>query len=856
MPGVTNLVIKKQSGSDTYFASWKFSGGSAASSSNTTSAAVKVGDLVSIKAGSTYYNGVAIPSWVMSRKWYISHLSGDRAVLGKDSAGQYNIQSPIKVSNLTGGTGSSSGSTSSEPTISNDQLDHFEVEWYYYTGDDVWFKGTTGSPEETNSTYGPPANALKIKIRVKPVAKTYEKKNGTKTEQVPYFEGAWSQAEFTLASHHTPDKPGKPSVEIEKFTLTATLDNITNEKYDKIQFQIYDGSTLYHTGPAVPVVACRAVYVCTVDAGGNYRVCCRAVYVDKGVDVYSDQSEHTDPITTIPKTVENIKAVANSKTSIKVTWSAADTATSYEVEYTVDKSYFDSSSQVSSTPVESTTAYLTGLEADEWYIRVRAVNKVGSSAWSNPISTVIGTAPEPPTTWSLTTTVVVGEQIILYWTHNSEDGSKQTEAQIELTINGETNTITIPFEENEEDDEDPICQYSFSSLEYDEGAEILWKVRTKGVIDEYGEWSTQRTINLFAPPSLSMGLGVTENSVLEALPLNVFLMALPMTQRPTSYHIFVIADNSYETEDNIGNPVTVTAGTEVYSKVFNTGEHSIDVFISAGDIKLENGQSYTVKATVSMNSGLTAENRAPFTVNWTEYTFLPDASIYIDHIRLNAVISPFCLNPDWTLSGDVSLSVYRREANGTFTPIMTDLPNDRSLTIADPHPALDYARYRIVARHDPTGAVTYTDLPGIPTGEHSIVIQWDEQWSNFNYTETAEPEVHPWTGSMLKLPYNIDVSENYNNDVSLVKYIGRKHPVGYYGTQRGVSATWNTEVPKSDKETIYALRRLADWAGDVYVREPSGTGYWAQVTVSMSIKHLQTTVPVTLTINRVEGDRI
>ena len=854
MPSVSNLIIKKQSGSETYFASWTFSGGSAASQANVASTAVKVGDLVSIKAGSTYYNGVSIPSWVMSRKWYVCHLRGDRAVLGKDTAGQYNIQSPIKVSNLTGGTGSSS--SSAEPSISEDQLDHFEVEWYFYTGDDVWFKGTTGSPKETNSTYNPPSNALKIKIKVKPVATTYEKKNGNTTEQVPHFTGDWAEKEFELAEYHTPEKPGAPDVEIEKFTLTATLDNIANEKYDRIQFQIYDGSDIYNTSAAVSVVGCRAVYVYDrLSAGGSYRVRCRAMYVSNGTDVYSEWSEFTSPISTIPRSVENVKAIANDKSSIKVTWDTVDTATSYEVEYTVDRSYFDSSSQVSSTTVNSTTAYITGLEADEWYIRVRAVNNVGDSAWSDIVSTVVGTVPEPPTTWSLTTTVIVGEDITLYWVHNSEDGSKQTLAQIHLTINGETRIVEVPFEESE-DDEDPICQYTFSSSAYNDGATILWKVRTKGVVPDYGEWSTQRTINLFAPPTLSLGMSVTENSILEQLPLSIVLKSGPARQKPTSYHIAIIADNSYETEDNIGNPVTVIAGTEVYSKVFNTDVYTLENNISAGDIRLENNQSYTVKATVSMNSGLTATTSAPFTVNWTEYTFIPDASVYIDHQRLTAGISPFCLNENWTLTGDVTLSVYRREANGTFTPIMTDLPNDRSITITDPHPALDYARYRIVACHTPTGAVTYTDIPGIPTGEHAIIIQWDEQWSDFNYTESAEPEVHPWTGSMIRLPYNIDVSENYDSDVSLVKYIGRKHPVGYYGTQRGVTATWNTEIPKTDKETIYALRRLADWPGDVYVREPSGTGYWAQVTVSMSIKHLQMTIPVTLNINRVEGDGI
>ena len=87
----------------------------------------------------------------------------------------------------------------------------------------------------------------------------------------------------------------------------------------------------------------------------------------------------------------------------------------------------------------------------------------------------------------------------------------------------------------------------------------------------------------------------------------------------------------------------------------------------------------------------------------------------------------------------------------------------------------------------------------------------------------------------------------------MVKYIGRSRPVSYYGTQIDSTATWNVEIPKKDKETLYGLRRLANWTGDVYVREPSGSGYWANVSVSFSQTHCELTIPVTLSLTRVEG---
>ena len=138
--------------------------------------------------------------------------------------------------------------------------------------------------------------------------------------------------------------------------------------------------------------------------------------------------------------------------------------------------------------------------------------------------------------------------------------------------------------------------------------------------------------------------------------------------------------------------------------------------------------------------------------------------------------------------------------------------------------------------------------------ESAIIIQWAEEWSSFNSDNEGSGVVEPaWSGSLLKLPYNITISENNNMDVSLINYVGRKRPVSYYGTHLGETATWNVEIPKDDKETLYAIRRLSIWTGDVYVREPSGTGYWANVSVSYSIKYSDLVIPITITITRVEG---
>ena len=296
----------------------------------------------------------------------------------------------------------------------------------------------------------------------------------------------------------------------------------------------------------------------------------------------------------------------------------------------------------------------------------------------------------------------------------------------------------------------------------------------------------------------------------------------------------------------------VTEGNSIYSKYFDINDPLLVEF-SANNVDLENGIEYTVTCVVSMNSGLTAESSSTFTVSWSDSVYNPNASIAIDDETLVAYIRPYCRDDEGVLVDGIMLSVYRREFDGKFTELAKGLDNTKNIVITDPHPSLDYARYRIVAITSSTGAVSYNDLPGYPVGGTSVIIQWNEEWTEFEPSNGDRLKDQPWNGSMLRLPYNIDVSDSHDSDVSLIEYIGRSHPISYYGTQRGESATWNMEIAKSDKDTLYALRRLAVWQGDVYVREPSGSGYWASIKVSFSQKHCELTIPVTLNITRVEG---
>ena len=726
--------------------------------------------------------------------------------------------------------------------------ENYQVMWYYDTGDGVWFIGNDSTESSKQSLYTAPSNANRVKFKVKPVSK----KHTVNKKETSYWTASWSTEKIYDFDNNLPLTPPVPTVKIEKYTLTAELSNL-DVNADSIQFQVVKNDiTTFKTGTAT-ITKTSASFSCTVNAGSEYKVRCRS-YRDKK---YSEWSEYSNNVSTIPSTSSGFTTCeASSETSVYLEWTAVKTAETYEIEYTTKKRYFDESNATTKvSSIKSTRYEITGLESgEEYFFRLRCVNENGESSWSDISSIIIGTEPSAPTTWSSTTTVIVGDPLTLYWVHNAEDGSSQTFAELELIIDGITETHTIQ-NTTDEKEKDKTSLYVIDTSEYVEGTKILWRVRTAGITKTYGDWSTQRTVDVYAPPTLEITILDSANEsveVIESFPFYIHGLAGPNTQLPIGYHVVITSNENYETIDNIGNKKLISNGDSVYSNYFNTSD-ALMIELSAGNINLDNNISYTITCTVSMDSGLTAEASSIITVAWTDLEYEPNAEIGIDEELYTASIRPYCENEYGIRIDGVTLSVYRREYDGSFVELATGISNSNNTTIVDPHPALDYARYRIVATAIDTGAVSYCDIPGYPIGGTSVIIQWDEEWTSFNTfneDEMAEPE---WSGSILKLPYNIDVFDKHKPDVSLVEYIGRSHPVSYYGTQLGETSTWSLSIPKDDKETLYALRRLAKWMGDVYVREPSGSGYWANITVSYSQKHCELTIPITFDVSRVSG---
>lgn len=831
----------------------------------------------------------------------------------------------------------------------------YEVKWLYATGDGVGFVGKNETVTVKQSIFSAPENATRAMFSVKPISKTYKDKKG---KEIKYWTVDWSSQK----KQYFEDPPGVPPVLTDaNFTfkdlkLTITMNNIGELKADTILFQIAkkDGKVIKN-GKA-KIANGKVSYTVTLTAGNTYYVRAKSL---KG----SRQSEWSGPssdIFTRPAASDGIYLLyALSDTSVHINWYDVSGADSYEVQYTANKRFFDSNpSGVQSVPIESVVGHaeITGLiSGQQYFFRVRSIKGTGDnskSSWSEIKSITLGTKPSAPTTWSSTTTAKVGDTLNLYWIHNAEDGSRLTKSQLELIIDGVTQTKAITYgtcdtadnvttkkvslngftltsgavvkvymtytntgtsiklNVNNTGEKNIVAgdvgslywpagalvtftysgsnwilsevgsagsaeSYSIDTSKYTEGTSIQWRVKTAGMLKAsnntyvYSDWSVQRTIDVYAPPTVSVNLtGHTGDTFeeLTAFPFNIAINSGPNTQTPLGYFISITANTAYEDVDEMGNNIFIGAGSEVLYRHIESSSRQLSLPISAGDINLKNNVSYTVKVTVGMNSGLSGESSEEFTVSLEMPEYWPDAEIIYDEDTFTTSIRPYCESANGTLIDGILLSVYRREFDGTFTELASDIDNVSRTYVTDPHPSLDYARYRVVATDPSSGSISYYDVPGYPINEKSVIIQWDEQWQDYDLLSDKTYEINgvtylddtdqqPWSGSLIKLPYNIDISDDNQVDVSLVKYIGRKHPVSYYGTQLGSTSSWSMVIPKEDKRTLYALRRLAIWTGDVYVREPSGSGYWASISVSFEQRHNDLTIPITIKVTRVEGGK-
>ena len=776
----------------------------------------------------------------------------------------------------------------------------YNIEVWYDTGQGGWRLQTRSTTTDKQYQVSAPNDAIKVQLKIKPYSETYQSGNDT----VYYWtDGEWVTKDYDFR-YNPPGKLDAPDVEYLNGVLTCSYDNLdpTILKGTDVEFVIYkDNVTKYKTGiGTINSETHHVSFSCELEPGGSYTVRCRALRTVSDNDyersiygsettVYGGWSEYTSAVKTVPIAPDEIIYLKSNKHmeqgdpvyQIIAEWTNVASAVNYEIQYTLNPEYFDTSGEVQTITTEEyqgSKYTITGLElGHEYYFRICSLNEAGRSGWTPIKSVTLGSRPSAPTTWTVTNNCVIGESIHLYWTHNSTDGSIESSARLAFEIIDPTDpehplikTIMIENQRSEED-ESNISFYTLDTTDQEwafmtQGYTLKWKVQTTGVISEFSEYSIERELNVYLQPEVTIDVknqnGFSIDTINE-FPFYIHVTSTPYTQTPLSYYIEIVANEAYQTVDDTGRKKLINKNDKVYQKYYDPSMNPWEFVaeMTPGEIDLSSGISYTIYCTVAMNSGLTGINSYNYDVSLFEQYYEVDADVLLRKDTLDASIHPFCNEyyiDEQTgetltrLAENCTLNVYRREYDGSYTLIASGIENDEDNYVVDPHPALDYARYRITATSTQTGTISYADIKGVKFGIKSVVIQWSEDWVPYDSNGEMNEEP-PYVGSMIQIPYNLDVQESTSLNVTTVSYVGRIHPVSYYGDDIEESFTASVDIPKDDTQLLYDLRRLSHYIGDVYVREPSGIGYWAIINVQFSLKHNDVVIPVTFDIKRVEG---
>ena len=627
------------------------------------------------------------------------------------NANRIYVNQVIKCYNPSSSGGSSGSSASSAPTnvavISHfgknaaddneliaewtwskeSQTESYKVEWGYANGSGVWLGETlsTNTVDDDNrsiarqATYSIPSDATRVRFRVKPIAK---KKKDSKGKETAYWTASWTSYKY-YDKGAAPAAPSITDPKVEGATVSATVsyDNVDLDGVTHVQFRIEKLKNNKTTAWNSDKLALRSGVVSWSHSGDNdskYRFCARA-YI-KSRDVYSEWCNWTDWLKTKPVAPSGITALrAKTSSVVFISWGKVNTASKYEIQYTKDKTYFGMDTDqvskeevnvddVSATKVHPTSHEINVETGDEYFFRVRAVNSEGiPSHWTGIKSVVVGKKPAAPTTWSSTSKAYnaddAGADVKLYWTHNSQDSSRQSTAKVELKVyygdRNATHTVTIGSDNitaadslltytkktfSEEDPEPTYeCVMKTSRIvsEYSGVSRVEWRVQTKGVTNEYGDWSTTRTIDIYEKPTLSLEV----DGVVTGFPFDLRANAEPKTDThfPTGYSITITASESYETVDNVGNVKMVNVGDTVYSSYSGPdSDGKLELHFLPSFITLENGMNYRVSCVASMSSGLTVTATTTFSVDWTISEHEPTAEIGINKDLLTASIRPYC----------------------------------------------------------------------------------------------------------------------------------------------------------------------------------------------------------------------
>lgn len=348
---------------------------------------------------------------------------------------------------------------------------------------------------------------------------------------------------------------------------------------------------------------------------------------------------------------------------------------SYEIQRKTTGDW-ESVSTVTSLPATVATA------AGSNTFRVRAKKGGLLSGWaeSNSITTVA--KPLAPTITGLSSRYLVGATAAFGWTPNHPDGSEQTQAQVEVTAPaGTVSTVTVSG---------TMTSHSIAHLV---AGTYKVRVRTHGLYDGWGEWSSYASFEVFAAPTASITNPATEGASIDRLPLGVTWDASDATGIQSQLLELLSA-----------------SGEVLYSTKPDSTARSASIGVR--DYQLSNGTTYSLRLTVTAGSSFSVTATRTFKTRWTAPA-APILSWYHDNDLAAHVTVRFGTEEGTPATSYVSLT--RVDGDGNET-LLASSASDNSVIVDRLPPLGTPFRYR---------ATSHTDYGATGANEVECLIEAD-----------------------------------------------------------------------------------------------------------------------------------
>ena len=218
--------------------------------------------------------------------------------------------------------------------------------------------------------------------------------------------------------------------------------------------------------------------------------------------------------------------------------------------------------------------------------RCRAVKSGKASAWvtSNDVTTIC--PPLAPTLGKLAACYPTGAPVSVAWTCNHPDGSPQRAAQAEFSTPAGPMLVEVSG------------AGGTASVASPGAGQWDVRVRTKGVHDDWGEWSSRASFNVADPPQAWISSPSNNGDYVDALPLVVSWEASDSSG---------VARQLLELLDSSGSAIA-RAEPSATARSWRLG----------ADAGFDNGKAYALRLTVWSGSTLSVVAERRFSTRWAQ----------------------------------------------------------------------------------------------------------------------------------------------------------------------------------------------------------------------------------------------